>query len=275
MSQKERDAAGYRAGLARDILSGMTVTGRPGVTAREGRARAWLVPVPLATALVLATPVAAWWLVGPLNTTPARAELDYAFRPLPIGPVATRAAGIAAATVAVVSLALLIWATAAHRLDVRWWRALTCLVVAGFVVGAGWRVLTAGGIGANFSAGFVIMIGVPLVLILVAWAVGYAIYLGWGQSPPGQEGPAPDLLAWAQVVDVSRVTDHAVKAAEDYLRDAGRMSALAGREYGLRLVSLLETQVTPPPPLSLRPSDVASTVLAVRRKQLGVEDGRS
>jgi hypothetical protein len=50
------------------------------------------------------------------------------------------------------------------------------------------------------------------------------------------------------------------------------MTPLAGREYGLRLVSLLEPQVSPPPPLSLSPSDIAATVLAVRRKQLGVED---
>jgi hypothetical protein len=80
------------------------------------------------------------------------------------------------------------------------------------------------------------------------------------------------LLAWAQAVDVSRVTDHTVKAAEDYLRGHSRFPALAGRESGLRLVSLLETQVSPPPPLSLNPTDIAATVLAVSRKQLGIED---
>jgi hypothetical protein len=70
---------------------------------------------------------------------------------------------------------------------------------------------------------------------------------------------------------VSQVTEHTAKAAEEYLRDYVRMTPLAGREYGLRLVSLLETQISPPP-LSLRPSEIVATVLAVRRKQFGVED---
>jgi hypothetical protein len=56
------------------------------------------------------------------------------------------------------------------------------------------------------------------------------------------------------------------------LRDRSRATALAGPNYGLRLVSLLETQVSPPPPLSLTPADIAATVLAVRRKQLGTGD---
>ncbi len=132
--------------------------------------------------------------------------------------------------------------------------------------------MTAGVLGTNIGAGFVEMLGGPLVLILLAWALGYSLYLAWGQTPAGPQGPSPDLLAWSQVVDVSRVTEHTAKAAEEYLRDYVRMTRLAGREYGLRLVSLLETQISPPPPLSLRPSEIVATVLAVRRKQLGVED---
>jgi hypothetical protein len=146
------------------------------------------------------------------------------------------------------------------------------LLAAGFIAGAGWRVLTAGVVGTNIGAGFVTIIGGPLVVVLVAWALGYALYLGWGQSPPGPQGPPADLLAWAQAVDVSRVTEHAAKAAEEYLRESPHMSPRTRRELGLRLVSLLETQVSPPPPLSVMPSDMAATVLAVRRKQLGVED---
>jgi hypothetical protein len=250
----------------------MTVIGHPVPASRVKEARTWLVLLPSAVTLALATPLATWWLVGPLNTAPARVGLDYAFRPWPINPAAARAAGIAATIVAVMSLTFLIWATARHRLDARWWRVLIPLLAAGFIAGAGWRVLTAGVLGANIAAGFVIMIGGPLVLILVAWALGCALYLGWGQSPPGPQGPPPDLLAWAQAVDVSRVTEHTAKAAEEYLRDYLRMTPLAGREFGLRLASLLETQVSPPPPLSLTPSDIAATVLAVRRKQLGIED---
>jgi hypothetical protein len=233
----------------------------------NGRVR--LVLVPAALALVLATPVAIYWLIGPLSSAQAHVRLHYAYRPWPVGP----AVSIAATILAVISLALLIWATARQRLDARWWKALIPLLVAGFIVGAGYRVLTAGLLpGVNIGAGFVMMIGAPLVLILVAWAVGYAFVLGWGQSPPGPQGPPPDLLAWARAVDVSRVTEQTADAAENYLRDYPRMTALAGRELGLRIASILETQVSPSPPLSLSPSDIAAAVLAVRRKQLGIED---
>jgi len=79
----------------------------------------------------------------------------------------------------------------------------------------------------------------------------------------------PDVLAWARVVDVSRLSDHTVKAAEDYLRMYERMNVLARSEVGRRLVSVIETQVAPPPPLDGMPSDIMATVLAVRRRQLG------
>ena len=81
-----------------------------------------------------------------------------------------------------------------------------------------------------------------------------------------------DLLIWAHVVDVSRLSEHIVKAAEDYLRQYLRMNAIASREVGLRLVSAIESQVSPPPPLNAMPSDIMATVLAVRRKQLGISD---
>jgi hypothetical protein len=132
-------------------------------------------------------------------------------------------------------------------------------------------VLTAGVQGANIGAGFVLLLGGPLVLILVAWAAGYALYLGWGESPPGPQGLPAALLAWAQAVDVSLVTEHAARAAEEYLRDSPGMSTRTRHEFGLRIVSLLETQVSPAPPVSVMPSDLAAAVLAVRRRQLGVE----
>lgn len=250
----------------------MTEIGHPVPAGRAKQARAWLVLLPAAVLLALATPVATWWLVGPIDTGPARAGLKHAFRPWPISPAAARPVSIAAAILAVMSLTLLILATVRHRLDARWWRVLIPLLAAGFTVGAGWRVLTAGARSTIIGVGWVILLGGPLVLVLLAWALGYALYLGWGQSPPRPPGPAAALLAWARVVDVSGVTEDSAKAAEDYLHDYLRMTPLAGREYGLRLVSLLEPQVSPPPPLSLSPSDIAATVLAVRRKQLGTED---
>jgi len=79
----------------------------------------------------------------------------------------------------------------------------------------------------------------------------------------------PDLLAWAQAVDVSRLSEDTVKAAEDYLREYARWSVFVRGEAGRRLVSVIDTQVSPPPPLDGMPSDILAIVVAVWRKQLG------
>jgi hypothetical protein len=51
------------------------------------------------------------------------------------------------------------------------------VVAAGFIAGAGWRVLSAGVAGANIGAGFVVLLGGPMVLVLLVWAMGFAVYL--------------------------------------------------------------------------------------------------
>src|SRR5260221_11032887 len=75
--------------------------------------------------------------------------------------------------------------------------------------------------------------------------------------------------AGSGAVDVSRLSDYTVNAAEDYLREYGRMDVFASR-VGRRLVSVIEARVSPPPPLDGVPSDMMATVPAVRRKQLGI-----
>jgi hypothetical protein len=81
---------------------------------------------------------------------------------------------------------------------------------------------------------------------------------------------SPDLLAWAQAVDASRLSDRTVKGAEQYLRDHRRMNYMTRREVGLRLRSVIEAQVSPAPPASIASLDVIATALSVRRKQLGI-----
>lgn len=172
-------------------VGSMTVTRRPGPARGPERALARRVLVPAAPGLVLAAPVLTWWLVGPLATAPVSVGLDYAFRPWPISPAAARAAGIASAAVAVLSAVVMAWATARRLLDARWWAVLVPLLAAGFIAGAGWRVMTAGVIGSNIGAGFVIILGGPLVLALLAWALGYSVHLarrGRHRAPPS----APD-----------------------------------------------------------------------------------
>ena len=41
-------------------------------------------------------------------------------------------------------------------------------------------------------------------------------------------------------------------------------------QWGFSLVDAVEAQVSPPPPADAFPLDVLATVLAVRRKQLGI-----
>ena len=87
---------------------------------------------------------------------------------------------------------------------------------------------------------------------------------------PGPDVVRPDLLAWAQEVDVSRLSDRTVHWAEGYLRRYRRMNLAARQEEAFRLLSVIEAQVSPPPPIGIHPMDVIATVLAVRRQQLGI-----
>jgi len=88
---------------------------------------------------------------------------------------------------------------------------------------------------------------------------------------PSSAGPvSADLLAWAQAVDVSRLSDRTLKQAERFLRDYPRLNYLARREHGLRLRTLVERQVSPPPPATIAVPDIAATVVSAWRKQMGI-----
>jgi hypothetical protein len=89
-------------------------------------------------------------------------------------------------------------------------------------------------------------------------------------SPDVAPVPSPHLVAWAQVVDVSRLSDRTVSQAEDYLHGYRHMTPASAEEGAMRLMALVATQVSPPPPIDLQPLDVLATILAVRRKQPGV-----
>jgi hypothetical protein len=88
------------------------------------------------------------------------------------------------------------------------------------------------------------------------------------QLPPlDPDAVSRDLRAWAQVVDVSRLTDDTARSLEWYLRKYRRLPWSSRREMCYRLVSIITAQVTPPPPLSVNPLDIMATVLSVRRAQ--------
>jgi hypothetical protein len=128
-----------------------------------------------AAALVIAVPVAIWWVAGDQSTVQVSA--DYAFRPFDVSVGAERIAGIGSTVLAVVALLTLAWATRRHLLDARWWMVLIPLLTAGLIVGFGWRVMTAGVIGANIGAGLVVLLGGPAVATLLIWATAYSIHL--------------------------------------------------------------------------------------------------
>lgn len=133
--------------------------------------------VAAATALIVAGPVATWWLVGDQSTVPVSGDPDYAFRPFDITAGTERTVGIGSTMVAVLAFLALAWATRRHRLEARWWMVLAPLVSAGLIAGFGWRVLTAGVIGANIGAGFMVLLGGPAVTAMLIWAMAYSIRL--------------------------------------------------------------------------------------------------
>ena len=88
---------------------------------------------------------------------------------------------------------------------------------------------------------------------------------------PDPDPVSPELLAWAEALDTSQLSDRTVKEAERFLRNYRHMTNLgARRESALRLRSAIEAQVSPPPPATVANTDVIAAALSVRRKQLGI-----
>ena len=91
-------------------------------------------------------------------------------------------------------------------------------------------------------------------------------------GPPHAQPAVPaDLVAWAGEVDVSRLSDRTFQDAEDYLKGYRHMNLDLSQQMGWRLIAAVETQLTPSPPADAQPLDVLATVLALRRKQLGID----
>lgn len=126
--------------------------------------------LPAGVGLALATPVATWWLVGDQSEpAPAGTDLVYAVQPVRFDPGLERAIGIAAVVLVAVTAGWLIVLSARRRLDRRWWSVLDPVLVAGVLVGMGWRVLTAGVTGDGLR-GLVVVLGGPVVAALLLYA---------------------------------------------------------------------------------------------------------
>jgi hypothetical protein len=124
-----------------------------------------------AIALILATPVATWSLTGDLSEPIS--DPDYLIRPLVLPRAVEIVLLVISGAVVVGATAYLVYQRRTRRMDRKWVPPIVLLVVAGVVVGSGWRVLTAGVGGANIGGGMVILFGGPFVLALViaaAWS---------------------------------------------------------------------------------------------------------
>ena len=69
---------------------------------------------------------------------------------------------------------------------------------------------------------------------------------------------------------MSRLSDKTVRQAERFLHEYRHMTLYHRQQEGFRLRDAVEAQVSPPPPADAQLLDVLATVLAVRRKQLGI-----
>lgn len=167
-------------------VSGMT---RIGAGRAAGRRPPWQAAV-AAVALVVAVPVATWWLVGDV-TTPRVKRLrqaspyppDYAlFPPFDIAPATERAVGVVAVALGVAAVVVLVGAWLAGRLHVGWWGVLGLLGLVGAGCGWMWRVLTAVVDEPDFSAIVVLLVPIGLGLVWVALR-GARWLLAPGQPP--------------------------------------------------------------------------------------------
>ncbi|MDX3077390.1 hypothetical protein ACIP98_15075 [Streptomyces sp. NPDC088354] len=143
-----------------------------------------------AVTLIASVPVAVWGLLGRQEAAGFRpSELDYLVRPLDVPAGVETGLGVVAALLAVAAATVLGMASrpGPERFDGRWWQVLGPLVAAGALAGAGWRVVTAGVIGANIGAGLVILLGGPLVAALLAWSAGRGLWLARAR----RRGPRP------------------------------------------------------------------------------------
>jgi hypothetical protein len=85
----------------------------------------------------------------------------------------------------------------------------------------------------------------------------------WSQ---GSDRISADLQAWAATVDISGLSDRTARLADKYLRTYRHTNWFVRREGAARLMAVISSEVSPPPPLSLNPLDVFATVVTMRNK---------
>jgi hypothetical protein len=123
-----------------------------------------------AATAVIATPIAAWWLIGDQSERiRGRGTLDYVVRAPDVPKWLVAAAGATALLATLVSICALVVGIQKRQLDRRWLGIVVLLMSAGFIAAGIGRTITAGVHGANIGAGLALVFGVPLCAFLVGF----------------------------------------------------------------------------------------------------------
>ena len=130
-------------------------------------------------AVVLATPLAVWWIVGDISEVTGP-YADYLFEPPSISRAIETSLGVGAVLAVAASAATLMWAHRRQGFSRRRVLSVVCLLLVGVIAGYGYRVLTAGVSGANIGGGLVLLFGPVMIIGLVIAAIA----LGVGQGKP-------------------------------------------------------------------------------------------
>ena len=77
----------------------------------------------------------------------------------------------------------------------------------------------------------------------------------------------PQLLDWAQHLEVSRLSDQTAAAANSFLRRYYDLRPAARDQLGMQLAAAVAAQVSPLPPAGTDPAAYLAAVLAVRRER--------
>lgn len=128
-----------------------------------------------AAGIALATAILVWFAIGDVSFRGSGGLfLDYEYGPYQVGPESGFFVVGVTVVVAIGALGILIRRTRRGVANWRSWVVVAALSAGGALGAGGWRVLTAGGRGANIGGGFVLLVGPWLVSGLLVWAVWFA-----------------------------------------------------------------------------------------------------
>ena len=120
---------------------------------------------------VLAVPAATYWLIGDQSPDDMSVDdLNYYWHPADWSEHAVAIVGRACGALLLTSMGVLGFAVWRSWMRSGWLLVVGCLMAAGFILGASYRMLTGGGVGALIGAPFV----PPVVAIVVVGLFGAA-----------------------------------------------------------------------------------------------------